>query len=142
MSKDTQTGLYHEECFREFLALEKKRCSRSLDLVLFMRVDLSDFQNLPEREKVAQSIMDALSSVTRDTDVKGWHVDGLIIGILFTEMGKTPTSPYVKTYIEHKCIRALQSHLAMKEFSRIHVSWQLLHGGHIIDITKTGEGSF
>jgi hypothetical protein len=136
MSRDSQAGLYHEECFREFVALEKKRCKRSQNLVLLMLADFSDFTDLSERARVAKSVMDALSNVTRDTDVKGWYVEGLVIGIMFTEMGKTPTSPYVQGHIEHKCLGCLRSHLGLEKFSLIHISWQLLHSGHVIDIPK------
>lgn len=139
MLRDSQTGLYHEKFFNELLELEKNRCGRSESLVLLMLADLSDFTDVSEREKIAKSIMDALSKVTRNTDVKGWHVEGLVVGIMLTEMGNTPTSPYSQSHIENKCLRCLRSHLGLEWSSRIQISWQLLHSGHILDIPKVSQ---
>jgi hypothetical protein len=136
MLRDSQTGLYHQEFFNELLAFEKKRCGRSEGLVLLMLADLSYFRDASERQQLAKSIMDALSEVIRDTDVKGWHVKGSVIGIMFAEMGSTPTSPYVQSHIENKCLRRLCSHLGPERFSRIQISWQLLNSGNILDIHK------
>ena len=86
MVKDSQAGLYPEKYFNELLTLEKKRRKRSEESAFLMLADLSAFTDESERQKIAQSMMDVLSNVIRDTDVKGWHVDGLVIGIIFTEM--------------------------------------------------------
>ena len=65
---------------------------------------------------------DALSEITRDTDIKGWHVDGLVIGIMFTEMGKGATSPSVLKRIADKCSRHSSSHLGVESYSRIQIN--------------------
>ncbi len=59
MPRDSETGLYHEECFNEFLALEEKRCERSDSPVFLMLADLSAFVDMHERQKIAKSMMDA-----------------------------------------------------------------------------------
>ena len=51
-----------------------------------MLADLSAFADLSERQKIAKSMMEALSHAIRDTDVKGWHIDCLVIGIMFTKI--------------------------------------------------------
>jgi hypothetical protein len=141
MLKDSQTGLYCEEYFNELLTLEKKRCKQSERPVLFMLADLSAFTDVSERQKIAQSMMDALSYVTRDTDVKGWHVDNLVIGIMFTEItSKETTSSLALRRIANKCSRRLEYSLGAKDYSRIHITWQLLHSGHILDIHKISNG--
>jgi hypothetical protein len=140
MPRDSQTGLYDKEYFNEFLALERKRCTRSEDPALLMLADLSTFTDVSERQKVAKSMMDALSDVTRDTDVKGWHVDGLVIGIIFTEMAnKEVTSPMVQRYVASKCLWRLKSYLGMETFSRIQISWQPLHSEHIHEIHSVSK---
>jgi hypothetical protein len=105
-----------------------------------MLADLSAFADVSERQKVATSMMDVFSEVTRDTDVKGWHVDGLVIGIMFTEMAhKEATSPMVQRYVASKCLSRLKSYLGVKTFSRIQISWQPLHSGHILDIHQASN---
>jgi hypothetical protein len=75
MPRDRQTGLYHEEYFNEFVALEKKMCERSEGSALLMLADFSAFTDVSERQKIAKSMTEVLSVATRDTDVKGWHAE-------------------------------------------------------------------
>jgi hypothetical protein len=126
MLRDSQTGLYHEEYFNELLSLEKKRCERSRDPVFLMRADLSAFADPSERQKIAKSIMKVLSGATRDTDVKGWHVDGLVIGIMFTETtGNEATWPLPPRSIGDKWLGRLRCYLGVERLSRIRISWQV-----------------
>jgi hypothetical protein len=53
-----------------------------------MIADLSAFPDVFERQKIAKSMMDVFSEVTRDADAKGWHVEGLVVGILFAWMSR------------------------------------------------------
>jgi hypothetical protein len=125
MLRDSQTGLYHEEYFNEFLSLEKKRCERSKAPVFLMRADLSAFADPSERQKIAKSIMKVLSGATRDTDVKGWHVDGVVIGIMFTETtGKETTSTLASRHIANEWLGRLRPYLGKERSSRIQISWQ------------------
>ena len=121
--KDSQIGLYYEEYFKELLALEKKRCEHSERPTFLMLADLSAFTEVSERQKIAKSMMDVFSKVTRDTDVKGWHVDGVVMGIMFTEIAnKESTSQLVLSRIAKKCLRRVQSRLGEERYSRIQIS--------------------
>ena len=91
-----------------------------------MLVDLSAFADVSERQKIAKSMMEMLSSVIRDTDVKGWRVDDLVIGIMFTKMtSKEVTSPFAPRHFVNRCLERLSSYLGVERFSRIEVSWQV-----------------
>jgi hypothetical protein len=126
MLKDGQTGLYHEQYFNELLALEKKRRERSKHPVFLVLADLSAFANATERQEIAKSMMKVLSDATRNTDVKGWHVEGLVIGIMFTETaGKEAMSPFAPRHIV-SCLERLGSCLSAERFSRIQISWQAI----------------
>jgi hypothetical protein len=143
MLRDSQTGLYREEYFKEFLALAKKRFERSEGPAFLMLADLSAFTDVSERQKVAKSMIDSLSAVTRDTDVKGWFVEGLVIGIMFTEMaGKAAISRFAQRKVVNKCLGCLQSHLGVKTFSRIQISWQSVQTGCILEFRDVSMGSF
>ena len=105
MVRDSQTGLYHEEYFNELLALEKKRAERSKTPMSLMLADLSAIGDVSERKKIAKSMMEVLSDVTRDTDVKGWHVHGLVVGIMFTEVtDKEATLQRVQQHVADNCL--------------------------------------
>ena len=105
-----------------------------------MLADLSAFVDVSERQKIAKSMTEVLSDATRDTDVKGWHVDGLVMGIMFTEMTCEEASPsMVKRYVANKCLRSLESHLGMERFSRIQVSLQPLHSEHTSKIHSASK---
>ncbi len=61
-------------------------------------------------------MMEVFSEVTRDTDIKGWHVDGLVIGIIFTEMaGKEADARLILKHIANKCLWKLESNLGKRE---------------------------
>ena len=51
-----------------------------------MLADLQEFEDGFERHQIAKKVGDTLSSVTRDTDIKGWYKYGSVIGVIFTEM--------------------------------------------------------
>jgi hypothetical protein len=140
MIKDSQTGLYYKEYFNEFLTLEKKRCKRLKDDGLLMLADLSDYTEEIDRRKIAQSMMYAFSGVIRDTDVKGWYVDGLIIGVIFTEMTrKEATSKLSQRYVVSKCLSCLKSSLGLEAFSRIQIHWQPPYSERIHKISPSGK---
>lgn len=135
--RDGQTGLYDEAYFNEFLALEKKRCQRFKNSMPLMLVDLSAFTDVSERQRIAKSIMDTLSHVTRDTDIKGWHIHGLVVGIIFTETAcEEATSQYVLGQVANRCLEHLLSHLGVESYSRIQISWQSVQSGRIFEMVK------
>jgi len=141
MLKESQTGLYYEEYFKELLALERKRCKHSERPTFLILADLSAFPEVSERHNIAKSMMGVLSKVTRATDVKGWHVDGVVMGIIFTEIAsKEETSQLALSCIAKKCLRRVPSRLGEERFSRIQVSWQSLYSGRILDIHKGSNG--
>jgi len=92
-----------------------------------MLVDLSAVVDVSERQKIARLIMEVLFDVTRDTDVKGWHVYGLVIGIIFTVTAcEEATPPFVQGHVAIKCLGRLRSHFGVETFSCIQISWQSL----------------
>ena len=74
------------ESFQRMLALERKRSERSRKPFLLMLVDLGERLPSSSNGKAMDSIVSALSSATRATDVIGWYKDDTVIGILFTEI--------------------------------------------------------
>ena len=122
--KDGRTGLYHVEYFNELLDIEKKKCERSRENVLFLLVDLSAFGRPSEREEIAALIMGRLSEVTRDTDIKGWHVGNTVAGVIFThftEAGKDRGETAQK--IVAKCQYTIEDSPDAERLSKVGLSW-------------------
>lgn len=83
-----EDGLYIENYFLDLLYLERKRAERFGNPFLLM---LFDFKHVPEieRQKVIKVISDALTLSMREVDVKGWYLQGQVIGSIFTGAGTT-----------------------------------------------------
>lgn len=76
-----------EKAFQRMLCLERKRAERSSRRFVLMLLDVTGLLNNGSTPKVLQKILQALSAATRETDIKGWHQDGTVIGVIFTEIG-------------------------------------------------------
>ncbi len=76
-----------EDHFHQAISLEKKRAERSGNPALLMRIDFRNFDPGTERD-AAMSLADSvLTSVTRETDIRGWFKNGTVLGVVFTELG-------------------------------------------------------
>ncbi len=82
---DRAYGCYVEEYFHELLVLERKRSDRSGRPFLVMTLDFTRSRNLQDRHELVTGAMIALSTLTRDTDIKGWYESGAILGVIFAE---------------------------------------------------------
>ena len=78
--------LFGEEYFHQLLSLERKRTERSGNPSLLMLIDLRDFSGHSERICIVEKVNILLSSMLRDTDVRGWYARDWM-GIILTEIG-------------------------------------------------------
>lgn len=81
---NADSAWHRKEAFQEVMRREAVRCSMSGRSFLLLLLDVSVWGST----EVTRNVIAVLSSSTRETDVKGWHKDGAIIGILFTELGR------------------------------------------------------
>ena len=79
--------LLAEDYFHQLLSLERKRTERSGNPSLLLLIDMSSFSQFSERRQIAEEINLVLSSILRETDVKGWYRSESIAGVIFTEIG-------------------------------------------------------
>ena len=79
-------GMLPQELFMKLLCLERKRTERSGRRFVLMLLDPG---NLLQAAKapVMSNLLSALTQSTRDTDLKGWYKDQVVIGVIFTEVG-------------------------------------------------------
>src|SRR5512147_116009 len=83
---DDEFGCYGEEYFQELLSFEKKRSGRSGRPFLVMTIDVARIQRTQQRRQAIRNIVDALTTLIRDTDIKGWYKSAAVLGVIFTEM--------------------------------------------------------
>jgi lipopolysaccharide/colanic/teichoic acid biosynthesis glycosyltransferase len=113
--------LVQQDEFRRMLSRERKRSERSGKHLLLMLVDGKAVAGNSDPIDF-QRITQALLPTIRDTDIAGWFEGGAIIGIIFTELGKTDMNLAVKA-IENKVMRELQVALKPALLNRLFVSF-------------------
>lgn len=84
-SNASPDSLLAEPDFTRKLCLERKRTERSRRRFVLMLLDLG--LNIREDTQSLEKILFMLSQSTRETDIAGWHKDGSVIGVIFTEIG-------------------------------------------------------
>lgn len=72
-----------EPLFRSALILERKRAERSRRLFALMLLDAGQFLISNGDSKRMPSF---LLTLTRETDIIGWHVMGTVLGVIFTDI--------------------------------------------------------
>jgi lipopolysaccharide/colanic/teichoic acid biosynthesis glycosyltransferase len=77
-----------EPYFIKALSLERKRSERSGKPFLLVLVDMSRALEGPDVGRFADTAMGVLDASVRETDLMGWYESGLVIGLIFTELGE------------------------------------------------------
>jgi exopolysaccharide biosynthesis polyprenyl glycosylphosphotransferase len=126
---DRYNGLYQEPYFCELLSIERKRSERSRKPFLLLLIDFQDFEEGFDRHQIAKKVGDILSPVTRDTDFKGWHQHGNVLGVIFTELAvKEKNLKTAQKHLAGKCWSALEAGLDETEIEKIIVTWHIFPG--------------
>src|SRR5215472_4519054 len=113
-----------EESFHSMLMLERRRAERSRKPFVLMLLDASAFA----RDKAADRLLSQVSSVllksTRETDLIGWHKEGIVLGVIFTEVSSESASP-VTEVLQAKIRGALQQQMSAQALSGLVISTHL-----------------
>ena len=126
---DRYTSLYQEQYFCELLSIERKRSERSRHPFLLMLIDLLNIPEGFDRHVVAKKLGDALPSVIRDTDIKGWYRYGSMVGVMFTEItAHEKNLKFSQKNIVDKCDTLLKTALDELEFNKIVITWHIFPG--------------
>jgi exopolysaccharide biosynthesis polyprenyl glycosylphosphotransferase len=78
--------LLDEDSFQKTIAFERKRSERSGKAYALVLVTASSALPAPERKHLLEQVDQILTTLTRDTDVNGWHKDNSVIGVIFTDI--------------------------------------------------------
>ncbi|MGA8185679.1 MAG: exopolysaccharide biosynthesis polyprenyl glycosylphosphotransferase [Terriglobia bacterium] len=113
-----------EKPFGELLCLERRRAERSRKPFLLMLLDLRKVMVNGNTGRVIGDVWASVCSSSRDSDIRGWYLQGSILGVIFVEVRQEgPIS--VSDIIHAKVISALSKRLEADEINRIDIRMYL-----------------
>lgn len=118
--------LMAEAWFTKMLALERKRTERSgiPFLLVLLNIEHLSLAN-GDRDAEGRQIVNAFTSVVRETDLVGWYKSGMVMGIVFPEARRSTDTGSIVNPILAKVMTALNTHLPPAKASRIAISWHM-----------------
>ncbi|MGE5808143.1 MAG: hypothetical protein ACM32I_03360 [Nitrospirota bacterium] len=121
---DCEFGCYGEEYFQELLSFEKKRSGRSGRPFLMMTIDVTRIQRTQKRPQAIRNIVDVLTTLMRDTDIKGWYKNAAVLGVIFTEMNSLEPEK-----MRMKLVKNLWATLAEDHLYALKINFQMFFNG-------------
>jgi lipopolysaccharide/colanic/teichoic acid biosynthesis glycosyltransferase len=121
--KSDGAEFFPQAIFIQLLCLERKRIERSGRRLVLMLLESPALRKQSEHIGVADGIWNALSRSTRDTDIKGWHKDGTVIGVIFTEVRMDGSA--IVTILSEKVKKALRDVLTAQQIGELLLSFQI-----------------
>ena len=109
-----------EESFRRIIAVERKRTERSKAPFVLMLVEIAN-QNTAKSAPALETVMAALLTASRDTDVVGWYKSKTTIGALFTGLVTGEKSAILMTILT-RATSTLREELSFEQFNLISIS--------------------
>lgn len=119
--KNSNLDLLSSQCFIKALYLEKRRSERSGRGFAVVLLELRDAAKSDRQQLLLRGAISVLSRSTRDTDLRGWYVDGSVIGILFTEFGPLSAQTAVDI-LTAKITTELMAGLTAEQMAQISLS--------------------
>ncbi len=118
-------GVFKEEKFHAMLTHERRRAERSRKPFVLI---LLDSQAVPKKERGAaflERLPAVVSEATRETDIIGWYKQGLILGMIFTELNLEGKSP-ITDVLHYKVVASLRDNFGQAFASNVAVSVHLI----------------
>lgn len=103
-------GILQEDAFHAILALERRRAERSLRPFVLMVLDSRAAHANGNGPAFIKRLPPFVSDAIRETDVIGWYEQGLILGVIFTEV-KTAGKDVITEVLYSKVVTALEENL-------------------------------
>lgn len=111
-----------EETFRRMIAIERKRTERSKVPFLLMLLEIANRESLGKNKPTLETIVSALMSSSRDTDIVGWYKERAIVGVMFTGLvGNDKDS--IADMIVARVSATLQDELTPEAFNQVSISF-------------------
>lgn len=119
-----RSGTFHEEAFHSMLTLERRRAERSRKPFILMLLDAGAFAEAGTADSVMLSITSIVLKSTRETDVVGWYKNGVILGVIFTEISSESEIP-ITEILHSKVVDSLHAELSREITSKLSVTVHL-----------------
>jgi lipopolysaccharide/colanic/teichoic acid biosynthesis glycosyltransferase len=113
-----------ENSYHQMISVERKRTERSRKPFLLMLLDTGAFLSSDKNGRSLHTVLTALSSMTRETDVTGWYKNHSVVGVMFTEISITEKNVILSTMLG-RVSGALRDQLTLEQFSHINISFHI-----------------
>jgi lipopolysaccharide/colanic/teichoic acid biosynthesis glycosyltransferase len=123
-SSSHRRSVLDEDSYHQMISLERKRTERSRKPFLLMLLDTGAFSSSDKNGKILPSVLVALSSTTRETDMIGWYKNHSVVGVMFTEISITEKNVILSTMLR-RVGEALRDQLTLEQFSQINISFHI-----------------
>lgn len=133
VNESVNAALFPQAIFMQLLCLERKRIERSGRRLVLMLLESPALLKQSEHIGATDGIRNALYRSTRDTDIKGWHKDGAVIGVIFTEVRLDGSA--IVTILSEKVKKALREALTAQQITELVLSFHVFP-----DNCEIGEG--
>lgn len=125
-------SLLNETAFVSMLYLERRRAERADKRFVLVLADVKKALSGSRNNRILDALNTAISRVTRETDIIGWHVENDVIGIIGTELGSAENHLIQKRFLE-KIRKVFEQTLGKERAASITVSFHFFP-------EKFGEG--
>jgi lipopolysaccharide/colanic/teichoic acid biosynthesis glycosyltransferase/GGDEF domain-containing protein len=119
-----QAEILQEEMFHNMLTLERRRAERSRKPFVLMLLDASAFVEAEAANRFMSQVASVLLKCTRETDLVGWHKQGVVLGVIFTEISQEFENP-ITEILHSKVMNALHDELDREVTSSLVVTVHL-----------------
>ncbi len=119
-----RADVLEQETFHTLLTIERRRAERSRKQFVLMLFDAHALLETRPGEKLVQQIIPIISSSTRETDLIGWYKEGVILGVIFTEVNVDGENPITEV-LHSKVVNALHEELDREIAANLIVSVHL-----------------
>jgi exopolysaccharide biosynthesis polyprenyl glycosylphosphotransferase len=123
--------LLDEDSFRQMIAFERKRSERSGKAYALVLVSAHTSIAAAQGQNLLEKVNRVMATLTRDTDVSGWHKDDTVIGVIFTDIPAAEKRVAISTILA-RVTDSLNESLAAEDANQISISidcypedWQL-----------------
>ena len=103
--------ILQEESFHSMLTFERRRAERSRKPFVLMLLDASAAVEDKTADRFMSRVAAVLLKSTRETDLVGWYENGVILGVIFTEISLEFKNP-ITEILHSKVVNALQDELS------------------------------
>jgi lipopolysaccharide/colanic/teichoic acid biosynthesis glycosyltransferase len=112
----------NETTFNRMIAIERKRTERSKQPFLLMLLETGRHQDSPRNGGYLESMVSALLSSIRETDVIGWYKDRTIVGVMYTGLMVNNKNSVMSMILGRMSV-TLGDSLTSDQFSQVTISF-------------------